>query len=997
MKKRYSIYAAFLAAILAVNSLSGIQFSQPKCYAAQEQQTPVADENGFVIENGVLTSYQGTSTEITIPETVTEIKTSALRGNTTITKVTVPGTVKNIPSYCFYSCQNLQTVEFLDGVATIGTSVFFQCDKLTSITIPASVTSIDANAIDLDKKSQFIIYGKSNTTAETFAKENAIAFNGSTTTATSDTEVTEDTSDTEVMEDTFDQAYGFKYCYQCSENAYLITLCLNANSKKIAKYKFKLTANKKTTTTEATTSTYIFKNLKVNTSYSVYGYAVDKNGKQLGDKSDTITFKINPQKRILLNACQMSPTTVGLSCAEFYTDVSYYKYYCGTSKKSLIAHKSTSNCYSYLLRPSNVSYGKLYFKIAAYKKDGKQILNTSDIVTITYDKSYLPANTSNFIFKNPSMEKRTDSTQLAYKATQQRLGITSSDFKDFKSTYVNAPYRSSGFCFGMSALYCLYQKNMLTSKEMTNNKKTTYLSQIKEPTGNYKEHFYNYLLYYFATQDYGKTRNVARQCSSSSYEQAIKTIGTKLSTASFPAILTFYVHDKKDDSVHGGHAVSVIKKKVSSKYTDYLICDCNHLYYYIWLRIYNDYSKMEIKAKTADSFEKCAPYTWDTGSYRVQLSGVITGSELSKTVDSLNLATFEYGKYKASINGKSLDDDTPIENTTIEDTEIRTTSMSFTIKHSNGKTATFENGKKVSGELETSEFSIADAFTDPIVYSLTIPNLKENETYEIIDNDADSVSQHTFRVMTDSNNGFYSSVTSDKATSITISSKGEVSVKTIDNSKATFYIVVDDNGKEWSFAQIKLTDTGVSTSKNTGILEVKPDHDVSGSISIDNAEDTKSASIENVDFKPDGTQIKAKNDIVTIEDTTGNVLTEQTMTKPVSEPLVEDDTEPETKTSLPKIKKTSITTLKNNAKSKVTVKCKMVMDADYYQIQYSLNKKFTKKQTKSKTLFANTKTTLKGLKKGKTYYVRVRAYCITLDGKKVYGKFSNVKKIKIKK
>lgn len=353
----------------------------------------------------------------------------------------------------------------------------------------------------------------------------------------------------------------------------------------------------------------------------------------------------------------------------------------------------------------------------------------------------------------------------------------------------------------------------------------------------------------------------------------------------------------------------------------------------------------------------------------------------------------ENGSNRSSINGKSLDD----EDSSIEDTEIRTTSMSFTIKHSNGKTATFENGKKVSGELETSEFSIADAFTDPIVYSLTIPNLKENETYEIIDNDADSVSQHTFRVMTDSNNGFYSSVTSDKATSITISSKGEVSVKTIDNSKATFNIVVDDNGKEWSFAQIELTDTGVSTSKNTGILEVKPDHDVSGSISIDNAEDTKSASIENVDFKPDGTQIKVKNDIVTIEDTAGNVLTEQTMTKPVSEPFVEDDTEPETKTSLPKIKKTSITTLKNNEKSKVTVKCKMVMDADYYQIQYSLNKKFTKKQTKSKTLFANTKTTLKGLKKGKTYYVRARAYCITLDGKIVYGKFSNVKKIKIKK
>jgi len=337
------------------------------------------------------------------------------------------------------------------------------------------------------------------------------------------------------------------------------------------------------------------------------------------------------------------------------------------------------------------------------------------------------------------------------------------------------------------------------------------------------------------------------------------------------------------------------------------------------------------------------------------------------------------------------------EESSIKDTEIQTTSLNFTIKHSDGKTITFEDGKKVSGDLEASDLLITNKFRKPFEYKVIVPNLKENETYEIIDNDTDTKSNHNFDVMAGKEDGFYSSVTSDKAASIIINSKGEIIAKTVDNSIATFNIFIDDQGKEWSFAQIELTDTGVSTSKNTGILEVKPDHDVSGSISIDNAEDTKSASIENVDFKPDGTQIKAKNDIVTIEDTAGNVLTEQTMTKPVSEPLVEDDTEPETKTSLPKIKKTSITTLKNNAKSKVTVKCKMVMDADYYQIQYSLNKKFTKKQTKSKTLFANTKTTLKGLKKGKTYYVRVRAYCITLDGKKVYGKFSNVKKIKIKK
>ena len=39
----------------------------------------------------------------------------------------------------------------------------------------------------------------------------------------------------------------------------------------------------------------------------------------------------------------------------------------------------------------------------------------------------------------------------------------------------------------------------------------------------------------------------------------------------------------------------------------------------------------------------------------------------------------------------------------------------------------------------------------------------------------------------------------------------------------------------------------------------------------------------------------------------------------------------------------------------------------------------------------------KKLKKGKTYYVRVRAYKKDSTGRKVYGKYSTVKKIKITK
>ncbi len=91
--------------------------------------------------------------------------------------------------------------------------------------------------------------------------------------------------------------------------------------------------------------------------------------------------------------------------------------------------------------------------------------------------------------------------------------------------------------------------------------------------------------------------------------------------------------------------------------------------------------------------------------------------------------------------------------------------------------------------------------------------------------------------------------------------------------------------------------------------------------------------------------------------------------------------------------KVKLTSAKNGKGKKINVKWKKVTGAKGYQLQYALNKKFKKKksiQTKK------TKYTIKKLKKKKTYYIRVRAY--KMNGrKKVYGKWSKVKKVKIKK
>lgn len=88
--------------------------------------------------------------------------------------------------------------------------------------------------------------------------------------------------------------------------------------------------------------------------------------------------------------------------------------------------------------------------------------------------------------------------------------------------------------------------------------------------------------------------------------------------------------------------------------------------------------------------------------------------------------------------------------------------------------------------------------------------------------------------------------------------------------------------------------------------------------------------------------------------------------------------------------KVKLKTARNVKKQKVKLTWKKVAGVTKYQVQYALNKKFTK-GLKAKVA-KKVKFTVKGLKKNKKYYFRVRAVNRT-----VKGKWSNVKSIKIKK
>ena len=96
----------------------------------------------------------------------------------------------------------------------------------------------------------------------------------------------------------------------------------------------------------------------------------------------------------------------------------------------------------------------------------------------------------------------------------------------------------------------------------------------------------------------------------------------------------------------------------------------------------------------------------------------------------------------------------------------------------------------------------------------------------------------------------------------------------------------------------------------------------------------------------------------------------------------------------PAVGRGKVKALKSTKAKQVLVKWKKVSGANGYQVTYSLKKGFKKAKTVNVSA-SKAKVTLKKLKSGKVYYVKVRAYKV-YRGQTYYGAYSKVKKIKVK-
>lgn len=127
-------------------------------------------------------------------------------------------------------------------------------------------------------------------------------------------------------------------------------------------------------------------------------------------------------------------------------------------------------------------------------------------------------------------------------------------------------------------------------------------------------------------------------------------------------------------------------------------------------------------------------------------------------------------------------------------------------------------------------------------------------------------------------------------------------------------------------------------------------------------------------------------------------IEETPVTPPVEEPTPEIKPAPEPEIEKVTVNKVTLKSVKNVKGKKLSVKWKKVSDVTGYSIQYSTSKKFVKSKTKTVEIkkAKTTSKTIKKLKKGKKYYVRICAYK-TVNGTKHYGTYSKAKNVKIRK
>ncbi len=114
------------------------------------------NQTGLVILGNAVVGYNGTGTEVTIPDTVDLIGVYAFRpyqvgsGGNIVKKLNLGKNTKTILEYGLAGCSNIENIELPDTVSKVAYSAFADCSKLENIILKDGIHSMPGKAGDYD-------------------------------------------------------------------------------------------------------------------------------------------------------------------------------------------------------------------------------------------------------------------------------------------------------------------------------------------------------------------------------------------------------------------------------------------------------------------------------------------------------------------------------------------------------------------------------------------------------------------------------------------------------------------------------------------------------------------------------------------------------------------------------------------------------------------------------------------------------------------------------
>ncbi len=99
----------------------------------------------FTVKDGILISYSGDDTSLTVDEGIITIGSGAFKGCISLKEIVLPSTLRKIDFFAFENCTSLTSITVPEGVTLILSRAFCGCTALREVNFPSTLSTLSTS------------------------------------------------------------------------------------------------------------------------------------------------------------------------------------------------------------------------------------------------------------------------------------------------------------------------------------------------------------------------------------------------------------------------------------------------------------------------------------------------------------------------------------------------------------------------------------------------------------------------------------------------------------------------------------------------------------------------------------------------------------------------------------------------------------------------------------------------------------------------------------